>query len=190
MSYVTFPHLGRASIDDPEFREDGIPEGIIPPPLVRFTRKSLRNSKNRPLLRCKHIDLRTITLITALALLSDCQVIGPAAIEHGRLNYTSVIESTSKQQTFDNVIYVHNSQMPEFVDVTAINTVVLSSASLTAGGMAHVGSVSGTLQYQESPTITLTPLYGKTLVDQIVSPISIKSLSDIIKFGLAYCRCA
>jgi hypothetical protein len=119
----------------------------------------------------------------ALTLLADCQVIGPSAIEHGRLNYTDVIESTSKQQAFDNILYVHNHQMPEFMDVTTINAVVLSSASLTASGVAHVGTVSGTLQYQESPTITYTPLYGKTLVAQIASPISVESLSDIINSG-------
>ena len=133
--------------------------------------------------RYKRIALRTITLMLALTLLSDCQVIGPSAIEHGRLNYTNVIENTSKQQTFDNILYVHNHQMPEFMDVTTINAQVLSSASLTASGVAHVGTVSGTLQYQESPTITYTPLFGKTLVAQIASPISIDSLSDIINSG-------
>jgi hypothetical protein len=73
--------------------------------------------------------------------------------------------------------------MSEFIDVTAINAQVLSSGSLTASGVAHVGTLSGTLQYQESPTITYTPLFGKTLVDQIVSPISVDSLSDIINSG-------
>jgi hypothetical protein len=50
--------------------------------------------------------------------------------------------------------------------------------------VAHVGTVSGTWQYQESPTITYTPLFGKTLVAQIASPISVESLSDIINSGL------
>ena len=36
---------------------------------------------------------------------------------------------------------------------------------------------------RKSPTITYTPLFGKTLVAQIASPISIHSLSDIINSG-------
>jgi hypothetical protein len=160
MSDVMLLHLGQAPIDDPEFREDAIPE-ITSHPLVQLTRTNLRSRKDNTLLRCKHIDLCRIILIIALALLSNCQVIGPSTIEHGRLNYTIVIQEISKQQTFDNIIYVYNHQMPGFMDVTSINSQVLSSASLTASGVAHVGTLSGTLQYQESPIITYTPYLEK-----------------------------
>jgi hypothetical protein len=63
---------------------DAIRKEITSPLLVRLI-TSLRIRNNR-----------TIILITALTMLAACQVIGPSAIEHGRLNYTSVIESTSK----------------------------------------------------------------------------------------------
>jgi len=74
--------------------------------------------------------------------------------------------------------------MPEFMDVTEIDALVTSGATLTGGesaiGVLHSGSASGTLQYTESPTIRYTPLYGQTLVAQIASPISVQSISDII----------
>jgi hypothetical protein len=128
-----------------------------------------------------------IAVAICLGILTGCQVIGPGAIEHGRINYNSVIQMTNKQQTFDNILYVYKYEMPEFMDVSEIDAIVLSSATFMGGesgiGQLPLGAASGTLQYQESPTIRYIPLYGQALVSQIASPISVNSLSDIINSG-------
>jgi hypothetical protein len=79
------------------------------------------------------------------------------------------------------------------MDVTEIDAVVLGSAAFTGGiggigagirnTSGQVGSVSGTLQYQESPTIRYQPLLGQALITQLSTPLTVDALSNIISSG-------
>jgi hypothetical protein len=65
--------------------------------------------------------------IVTIASLSGCQVVGPRAVQYGRLNYNEVIARTSKQQTLENLVRVRNEEPTAFMDVTEVDAAVLSS---------------------------------------------------------------
>jgi hypothetical protein len=120
--------------------------------------------------------------------LVGCQVIGPGAIQHGRINYNSVLERTNQDQTFINILRVKWHQSTAFMDVSEIDAVVLSQGSIMgglnpAGGPTQLGNVSGTAEYQESPTIRYSPVLGQNLVSQVSTPISVESIANMINSG-------
>jgi hypothetical protein len=131
--------------------------------------------------------------IVTIASLSGCQVVGPRAVQYGRLNYNEVIARTSKQQTLENLVRVRNEEPTAFMDVTEVDAAVLSSGSLTGGisglgagkinSMGQIGSITGAMQYQESPTIRYQPLLGQALISQLSTPISVDSIANLISSG-------
>jgi hypothetical protein len=124
-------------------------------------------------------------LLTALV---GCQVVGPLAVQHGRIDYNSVIQRTNEEQMFANMIRIYENQTPAFMDVSEIDALVVSSGTLSgglnpAGGPTQLGMVSGTLQYEEEPTIRYAPLVGQALVTQVSTPLSVDALSNMINSG-------
>jgi hypothetical protein len=143
-------------------------------------------------------------------ILTGCQQLGPLALEQGRERYNEKIQNTSRDQLFANIIRVANSEPPLFMDVSEVdaaeaiqNTVTggvggigtllgLQGAgpsvptSPTAGSLStrvvpnQAGSVGGSFQYQESPTIRYLPLSGQPLIQQISTPISVVALVNLI----------
>jgi hypothetical protein len=73
------------------------------------------------------------------------------------------------------------------VDVTAVNSQTQFQAQLSpsfgsvmsGGHLGQTETLGGQLQYQESPTITYTPLQGAALVQQITTPISVDSIAQL-----------
>jgi hypothetical protein len=132
---------------------------------------------------------------TCFASLVGCQVVGPGAIQHGRIDYNEVIARTSKEQTLANIIRVNNKEPTAFMEVTEVDAAVLSSAGLSGGvggigagirnTSGQVGSIAGTLQYTESPTIRYQPLLGQALISQLSTPVTVSALSNLVSSGWA-----
>jgi hypothetical protein len=151
-----------------------------------------------------------IFAVGALRLLSGCQYVGPVAIDQGRDRYNHIIESTSKEQTFANILRVYHHEPTLFMDVTEVDATTTFSGAAT-GGVSSIGARAGTsggtlagqtgsaaggLTYSESPLIRYQPLLGQALVAQLVTPVSpdaLVSLFDsswnitpLIDFSAAY----
>jgi hypothetical protein len=148
-------------------------------------------------------------IIAAALALAGCQHVGPSSIAMGRPDYNSAIQQTSQQQMLANIVRVRNAQMPLVMDVTQVNAgltfqanaasalsgigteIALQGAgravptSSTAGALASLvapaqaGLFSGGLIYQESPTITYTPLTGQPLIAQLATPITVDFLAAL-----------
>ena len=148
------------------------------------------------LVRC---TLEFVLVAVTLSLVSGCQYVGPIAIDQGRDRYNGVIQATSKEQTFSNIIRVRNREPTSFMDVSEVDaTTTLSgnvsgaisnigataTKSTTAGTLAgQVGAVSGGAVYTEQPLIRYTPLLGQALVAQLVTPVSADALADLFDSG-------
>jgi hypothetical protein len=119
--------------------------------------------------------------------LCACTFAGPQSIENGREKYNDIIQTTSKDQVFANIVRVYKNEPTLFVDVTEVD------ASMTLTGTSSLGfadlfgpqrgktlGVNGTLNggatYSESPTVRYFPLAGQALVQQLASPITPQSL--------------
>lgn len=129
----------------------------------------------------------------ALTLLSNCQYVGPVAIDQGRGRYNEIIHNTSQEQTLSNIVRAYNHEPISVMDVTEVDAAQSFVGSLQGAVTnigSHIGSKStsaGTLsgqveavtangQYSETPTIRYQPLLGQPLVAQLVTPVNADSL--------------
>jgi hypothetical protein len=149
-------------------------------------------------------------LFVASVTLTACQHLGPWALEQGRGRYNEKIHLTSRDQLFANIIRVYYQENPLFMDVSEVDAAELIQGTVSGGttglgglsGLAnegpvidfpngtgavrsktvsgHAGAVAGSFGYQESPTIRYFPLSGQALVAQIVTPLSVTSLANLI----------
>ena len=140
-----------------------------------------------------------VLVALTLSLVSGCQYVGPIAIDQGRDRYNGVIQATSKEQTFSNIIRVRNHEPTSFMDVSEVDATTTLSGNVaggissigaganpktTAGTFAgQVGAVSGGAVYTEQPLIRYTPLLGQALVAQMVTPVSADALADLFDSG-------
>jgi hypothetical protein len=168
----------------------------LDPNLMPWPRQSIFPKRTDPrwVIPIRSADRTIAAFIGALSLCSllGCQL-GPGAIQHGRIDYNEVIQRTNQEQTFVNILRVRDHKTTAFMDVTEVDAAVLGSAAFTGGigglgagihnASGETGSVSGTLQYQESPTIRYQPLLGQALISQVSTPLSVEALSDMISSG-------
>jgi hypothetical protein len=133
--------------------------------------------------------------ITAIPL-SACSVVGPASIDHGRTSYNEVIEDTSRQQALLNVVRVSKGESPLFIDVTEVDAATSAGGTL-GGGVSGLGAtanfkstsagtiqgpveaITGSVSYQEAPTVRYFPLSGNALIAQVSTPIRPDSLVNL-----------
>jgi hypothetical protein len=152
---------------------------------------------------------RGAAIVAAVLVLAGCQHVGPNSIARGRPDYNAAIQETSQQQLLENIVRVRDAQMPMVMDVTQINAgltfqtsagaqlagiggqVALQGAgkavatSNTAGALSSLvvpteaGLLTSGVIYQETPTITYTPLTGQPLIAQLSTPITVDFLATL-----------
>lgn len=140
------------------------------------------------------ISARALLAAGAIMILCGCQWVGPDAINQGRGRYNDIIQSTSMEQMMSNIIRVYRHEPTLFMDVTEVDAAQSFGGSL-AGGAANigarsgtnggtlagrVGNVQGTVEYLETPTIRYQPLLGQPLVAQLVTPLDVNSLAQLL----------
>ena len=143
---------------------------------------------------------KLVLVAATLSVVSGCQYVGPIAIDQGRDRYNGVIQATSKEQTFSNIIRVRNHEPTSFMDVSEVDATTTLSGNV-AGGVSSIGAVPGTKStsagtisgqvgavsggavYTEQPLIRYTPLLGQALVAQMVTPVSADAVADLFDSG-------
>ncbi len=128
-------------------------------------------------------------------LLISCSVVGPMSVEAGRDRYNAVIQDTSKQQLFENILRALDNEPTLFMEVSEVDATLQWGSSLSANIAnigAHAGTSGGTLagktkgvgaalNYQESALVRYSPLIGSSLTEQLVSPMTAESLVDLYR---------
>lgn len=122
------------------------------------------------------------------SLLTGCSVVGPAAVHNGRLAYNEAIIETDNQQMLLVVVrnrYGERSNLLAVASVTA-NVRVAASAGIEAGvgdSDNYAGNLvpfSAGVIYEENPTISYTPVGGEQYVRQLMAPVSVTSLAELM----------
>lgn len=128
-------------------------------------------------------------------------MIGPVAIDQGRGSYNNVIQSTSKDMTFANILRVYYHEPTSFMDVTEVDATTTFSGTVN-GGIAGIGaragtsggtlagqveSVAGGATYTESPLVRYQPLLGQALVAQLATPVGSDQVASLYEssWGIA-----
>jgi predicted small lipoprotein YifL len=140
-----------------------------------------------------HLAPTVVILLLIIVSLTGCGGFGPLLLQGGRVNYNKVIEQTSKQQTFINIVRVSNNEPMLFMEVLEVDATFLVQGSATGGETGigaragttggtlagPVGAAGGTLEFQETPTIRYQPLQGQPLVEQISTPITVATITKL-----------
>jgi hypothetical protein len=128
-------------------------------------------------------------------LLSGCKnAVGPSAMRGARKPYNESLRTTTDEQILLNLVRLRYRDTPSFLEVASISTGYAFNRSLGSSlsvkrGVADdaFGGTTG-LAFNESPTITYTPMQGDRFAKQMLSPLPVESLSLLSQSGWNFDR--
>jgi hypothetical protein len=130
-------------------------------------------------------------VLAAAIVLGGCHSVGPQTVEGDRVDYSTAITESWKQQTLLNVVKLRYADPPVFVDVgqivagysleTAVNVAAADQNSPLGGGSTF--SLGGSGRFTDRPTITYVPLTGSAFINGLITPIPPVSLFSAIQAG-------
>lgn len=140
---------------------------------------------------CNRPRLSSVLVAACLlgGFLSGCTVVGPATVLNGRLAYNEAILKTDNQQMLLLAVqnrYGERSNLLAVASVTA-NVRIATRAGIEVG-VGDKENYSGGLvpfsagvAYEENPTISYTPVGGDQYARQLLSPLSVALLAQLIE---------
>jgi len=123
-------------------------------------------------------NLRLIFIFAAAAL-AGCGTVGPSAINSGRAAYNEAITATNNQQIFSLIVKSRYREAAGLLSVVSVNASFKVTGQVNAQlGIGPDQNFSGNLvplsagaAYEESPTISYTPVQGEDVLRQIFGPL-------------------
>jgi hypothetical protein len=140
-------------------------------------------------------------LISALLLLpllavTACDSMGPGTVARDRFDYAGAVGESWKSQMLLNLVKMRYGDIPVFMDVgqvvagysiqrTVSGTASFNTFNQGAPFQAITGSVGPTasVTYNDSPTITYTPLQGERFARSIMGAIPPASIMNVLQAG-------
>jgi len=129
-------------------------------------------------------NFRGVLTSTLLVLLvNGCATgLGPKTIRSERPDYNQQIVRSSDEQMLLNLVRLRYNETPLFLELGTVVAQYHYNASLNAAGELQTNpsrnqaNLGLGLEYQESPTITYTPLSGDEYAERMLTPIPLDSL--------------
>ena len=156
----------------------------------------MRNPRRREGCRLSRVS-RALLLLAVLAM-AGCGSIGPGTVSRDRFDYTEAVAGSWKTQMLLNLVKIRYGDAPVFLDVGQVVagysyqrqlSATASVPAYTSGPSLHsiVGTFGATAQgtYNDSPTITYSPLAGERFARSMMMPIPPSAILNVIQAGFS-----
>ena len=140
-------------------------------------------------------SIRALLLLPLLAL-TACESMGPGTVTRDRFDYAGAVGESWKSQMLLNLVKIRYGDIPVFMDVgqvvagyslqrTLSGTASINTFNQGAPFQAITGSLGPTasVTYNDSPTITYTPLQGERFARSIMGSIPPQSIFNVLQAG-------
>jgi hypothetical protein len=126
-------------------------------------------------------------------LLAGCQTLGPAALGVGRGAYNDVIARTSSEQTLGLIVRLRYSDPVGLLMVSSVTAgLKFSTEAKGEAGFGPRANYAGNLVpfsagvgYEDSPTISYTPVDGQAFLREWLAPVTLETLALVNAGGRA-----
>jgi hypothetical protein len=135
-------------------------------------------------------------LLLPILVLTGCESMGPGTVTRDRFDYAGSVGESWKTQMLLNLVKMRYGDIPVFMDVGqvvagySLQRTVVGNASFNtfnqgAPFQAVTGSVGGSVGvlYNDSPTITYTPLQGERFARSMMGSIPPASILNVLQAG-------
>ena len=136
-----------------------------------------------------------LLLLPSLAI-AGCESIGPGTVTRDRFDYALAVGESWKSQLLLNLVKMRYGDIPVFMDVGQVvagyslqrqvtGVAAFNTFNQGAPFQAVTGSVGGTASvlYNDSPTITYTPLQGERFARSMMGNIPPSSIMNVLQAG-------
>lgn len=130
--------------------------------------------------------------LTAL-LITGCTSLGPTTVPEARFDYNRAVARSWDEQLLLNLVRLRYRDTPHFLELSSV--VAQYSRSGSAGiapilieGGGNEATLGADFEVYERPTLTLTPLEGKELVQQLLKPLAPTDLVLLSQAGWSLFR--
>ncbi len=135
---------------------------------------------------------KVLLALMLVAALVGCDTLGPQAIYSGRPAYNEAIEKTNNQQMFEVIVRNRFGESSGFLAVASVSANFRVTGSVNAEfGIGNPANFAGNLvplgtgaAYEESPTITYTPVAGKDFLAEIFGHLPLEFAILMIQGGV------
>jgi hypothetical protein len=126
-----------------------------------------------------------------------CTSIGPATLPRDRIDYTTAIGESWKQQTLLNIVKLRYGDFPVFLEIAQVVAGYTIATSLGAefiganntssfiDRFAFGGSITGSAAYTDRPTLIYAPLTGTEFLKKLMTPIPPSAVLFTLQSGYA-----
>ena len=136
-------------------------------------------------------------LVAAVTFLfSGCASIGPGRVTRDRLDYTAAVSDSWKTQMLLNLVKIRYGDAPVFLDVGQIVAgysfqrnigATAGTSAFNSGPPPHAAigtfGLSGQGSYNDSPTVTYSPMTGERFARSLMMPIPPSVILNLIQAG-------